>query len=69
MGCEFVTCGCLSSGEAGVEAAGVFVGGKDCEDVTCGCLSSEEAAREAAGIVSGWLVGSEELVVTCGCLS
>jgi hypothetical protein len=40
MGCTDFTCGCLSSVEDGVKAAGVSVGGMGCEDVTCGCLSS-----------------------------
>ncbi len=66
-GREVVTCGCLSSGKAGLEAAGVVSGylvGSNSKGlvVTCGCLSSVEDGVEA---VSGR--GSE--VVTCGCLS
>ncbi len=55
MGCEGFTCGCLSSAEDGVEAAGVSVGWIGSEDVTCGCLSSAEDGVEAAGVV--WLDG------------
>ena len=47
-----VTCGCLSSLEDGVEAAGVVVGWMG---VTCGCLSSLEDGVEAAGVVAGLL--------------
>jgi hypothetical protein len=49
MGCEDFTCGCLSSVEDGVEAAGVSVGWIGSEDVNCGCLSSVEDGVEATG--------------------
>ena len=49
MGCEDVTCGCLSSAEEGVEAIGVSVGWVGSEDVTCDCLPSMEDGVEAAG--------------------
>jgi hypothetical protein len=53
MGCEDVTCGCLSSAEGGVEAAGVSVGWLEFVVVTCSCLNSVEASDVAAGVV-GW---------------
>jgi hypothetical protein len=53
MGCEDVTCSCLSSVEDGVEAAGISVGGMGCEVVTCSCLSSVEDGVEAAGVSVG----------------
>ncbi len=49
MGCEDFTCGCLSSAEDGVEAAGVSGAGMGCEDFTCGCLPSAEDGVEATG--------------------
>ncbi len=49
MGCEDFTCGCLSSVEDDVEAAGVSGTGMGCDDFTCGCLSSAEDGVEAAG--------------------
>jgi hypothetical protein len=59
-----VTCGCLSSVEDGVEAAGV--GWLDGSRLTCGCLSYVEDGVEAAGVSVGGM-GCED--VTCGCLS
>jgi hypothetical protein len=39
IGLGLVTCGCLSSVEDGLEAAGgCEVRGMSCEAVTCGCL-------------------------------
>jgi hypothetical protein len=61
-----VTCGCLSSVEDGVEAAGVgWLDGPGLI-VTCSSLSSVEDGVEAAG-VSGTGMGCEGF--TCGCLS
>ncbi len=54
---KVVTCGCMSSVEDGVEAAGVSVGGMGDEVVTCGCLSSVQDGVEAAGVsVRRWAV-------------
>ncbi len=45
MGCEDITCSCLSSVEDGVETAGASEGEMGCEDITYGCLSSVEDKR------------------------
>ena len=50
MGCEDVTCGCLSSAEDGIEAAVASGAGMGCDDFNCGCLSSVEDSVEAAGV-------------------
>jgi hypothetical protein len=50
-----VICGCLSSVEHGVEAAGVSVSGWDCEVITCSCMSSEEAGEDTQRLSeTGW---------------
>jgi hypothetical protein len=61
LGCEIVTCGCLSIVEVGAEATGVLVGCLGCETVTYGFLSSVE------DVVDGccWILA----VVTCGCVN
>ncbi len=68
LGCEVVTCNCLSSGEAGIEAAGVVTGwlvGPEGLIVTCGYLSSIEDGVESAEVsVRRW---DRELLLAAVC--